>query len=144
MEKEQLIALDTALAGVLDGHPDQTDGDACALEVGDEVLIIATDGVAFSLAGGAASLTSEGQSGWAGGGLSTSHEGWAVDATLAGVVDGHPDRAGGEVCALEVGDDVLVEATDGVAYSSAGGAASLTSEGLSGWADGGLSTSSEG
>jgi len=83
-------------------------------------------------------LTSEGQSGWAGGGLSTSHEGWAVDTTLAGVLDGHPDGAGGEACTFEVGDEVLIIATDGVAYPGAGGAASLTSEGLSGWADGGL------
>jgi len=59
---------------------------------------------------------------------------WGVDAALAGVLDGDPDKAGGEACAFEVSDDILITATDDVAFLGAGGAASLTCEGLSGWA----------
>ena len=129
--------VDAALAGVLDWHPDQAAGEACALEVGHNILVTTTHDISFLGAGRAASLACEGLSGWARSVLVvlvTGHEVWVVDTALAGVLDGDPDKAGGEACAFEVSDDILITATDDVAFLGAGGAASLTCEGLSGWA----------
>ena len=98
------------------------------------VLITATNDVAFIGACGASGLACEWLFGWAGGGLVTSHEIWGVDTALLGVLDWYPGQAGGEACALEICDLVLITATDDVAFLGAGRTASLTCEGLSGWA----------
>ena len=59
---KDLITLDAALFGVLDWHPGQAGGEACALDICNLVLITATDDVAFFGTGGASGFTSEGLS----------------------------------------------------------------------------------